>query len=347
VLLTTNKLRLGGAERQRVMLANELAARGYPVTMACLQSFGPLAGELDPSVRLVLTPWWQPMIDLPTRAAVLITGITNTEAGFALGWRLATAPRGGARRWLAAAHEPALPDRRTYGRLLGRVIRHSDGVVALSDRHWSDLTRHQWLHSRHHVAPNGVPPERDRGFSAPERDDRPLRLGMLSRIVRHKNPHLLVDALSELSELPWTLDIFGGGPDFDQLSALTPDTLRARVRWRGPSPGPDHAFNEFDVLCVPSNSEAFPLVIVEAMARGVPVVASAVGSVPELLHGGRAGVLVEPVSKRAWTDALRPVITDPAPLASLARVAARRAATRYSVGAMADAYEHAIRAVLG
>jgi glycosyltransferase involved in cell wall biosynthesis len=89
------------------------------------------------------------------------------------------------------------------------------------------------------------------------------------------------------------------------------------------------------------------MVIVEAMARGVPVVASAVGSVPDLLHGGRAGVLVEPVSKRAWTDALRPVITDPAPLAGLARVAARRAATCYSVGAMADAYERAIREVLG
>ncbi|HWE92044.1 MAG TPA: glycosyltransferase [Pseudonocardiaceae bacterium] len=344
VLLTTNQLCLGGAERQRVLLANELAARGYPVTVVCLQSFGPLASELDPAVRLVLSPWWQPLVDAPTRKAVLITGITNTEAGFAAGWRPAGS---GTRRWLAAAHEPARPHSATYGTLLAWAIRRSDGAIALSERHWADLTRHQRLHRKYHVAANGVPPQRDRGFTAPNTPDRPLRLGMLSRIVRHKNPHLLVDALSSLSGLPWTLDIFGDGPDLGPLSALTPDTLRARVRWRGPSPGPDHAFNEIDVLCVPSGAEAFPLVIVEAMARGVPVAASAVGSVPELLDGGRAGVLVEPVSTRAWTEALRPMLVDPAPLASLARIAARRAATRYSVASMTDAYEHAIREALG
>jgi glycosyltransferase involved in cell wall biosynthesis len=346
VLLTTNQLCLGGAERQRVLLANELAARGYPVTVICLQSFGPLTSELDPAVRLVLAPWWQPLVDAPTKNAVLITGITNTEAGFALGWRAANrlaARRAGTRRWLAAAHEPARPYQATYGKLLAWVTGRSDGVIALSERHWADLTRYQRLHRNYHVAPNGVPPQRDRGFTAPNTPDRPLRLGMLSRIVRHKNPHLLVDALTSLAELPWTLDIFGDGPDFGTLSALTPDVLRARVRWRGPSPGPDHAFAEIDVLCVPSGAEAFPLVIVEAMARGVPVAASAVGSVPELLDGGRAGVLVEPVSTHAWAEALRPVLVDPAPLASLARVAARRAATRYSVASMADAYEHAIR----
>jgi len=342
VLLTTNQLCQGGAERQRVLLANELAARGYPVTVACLQSFGPLAAELDPAVRLVLTPWWQPLLDLPGPDAVLITGITNTEAGFALGWRAARALRPGTHRWLAAAHEPAEAERPVYGSALGRIIARSDGVIALSERHWRDLNRHQKLHTRQHLIGNGVPGQRDRGFTP----GKTLRLGMLSRIVEHKNPHLLVNALARLPELPWTLDIFGDGPDRAALAAQTPASVRDRVRWRGASPGPDHAFAEVDVLCVPSRAEAFPLVIVEAMARGLPVLASAVGSVPDLLDDGRAGILVDPVTEEAWADALRAVISRPRQLVPLAAAGAERASRLYTVDAMADGYLAAIADVM-
>jgi glycosyltransferase involved in cell wall biosynthesis/GT2 family glycosyltransferase len=338
VLLTSNQLCQGGAERQRVLLANELAARGYPVTLACLQSFGPLAAEVDPAVRLVLAPWWQPLIDLPAGDAVLITGVTNTEAGFALGWRAAQALRPGAHRWLAATHEPAEPDRPTYGAALARVIARSDGVIALSQRHWRDLNRHQQLHRRHHLIGNGVPGQADRGFTP----GKTLRLGMLSRIVAHKNPDLLVAALARMPELPWTLDIFGDGPDRAELSARTPAELADRVRWRGASPGPDHAFAAVDVLCVPSRAEAFPLVMVEAMARGVPVLASAVGSVPDLLDDGRAGILVDPVTEDAWADTLRTVLSQPAQLVPLAAEGARRAARLYTVDAMTDGYAEAI-----
>jgi GT2 family glycosyltransferase/glycosyltransferase involved in cell wall biosynthesis len=342
IMLTSNELCHGGAERQRVLLANELAARGYPVTLTCLQAFGPLVSELDPSVRLVLTPWWQPAVELPTDDAVLITGITNTEAGFASAWRLGGAVRRGTRRWLAASHEPAVGNGPTYGALLAKVVGCSDGVIALSARHWADLTRHQPLYLRHHVAPNGVPAQSPRPFQA----HGPLRFGMLSRIVEFKNPHLLVEALAGLPVKEWTLDIFGDGPDRARLAALTPPHLAGQVRWRGAVAGPDVAFPEIDVLCVPSRAEAFPLVIVEAMARGLPVVASAVGCVPDLLDGGRAGVLVDPVTVEAWSDALRPLPRMPDRLAELAAVGARRAARHYTIEAMTDAYESAINETL-
>jgi glycosyltransferase involved in cell wall biosynthesis/GT2 family glycosyltransferase len=338
ILLTSNELCQGGAERQRVLLANELANRGYPVTIACLQHFGPLTPELDPAVRLVLTPWWQPLVDLPTKDAVLITGVTNTEAGFAMGWRAKN--RTG--RWLAATHEPAEPDRPTYGSALARIIAKSDGVIALSPKHWTDITRHQSLHTKHFLAPNGVPKQQDRGYAPAA----PVRLGMLSRMVEHKNPHLLVNALDTLRDLDWTLELFGDGPDRPKLQALTPERLTGKVRWHGASPGPDHAFAALDVLCVPSKAEAFPLVIVEAMARGVPVVASAVGSVPDLLDNGLAGVLIEPVTVEAWAAALRPIIEEPNRLRTLAAAGARRAAELYTVDAMTDAYETAIAAAL-
>jgi GT2 family glycosyltransferase/glycosyltransferase involved in cell wall biosynthesis len=340
ILLTSNQLCVGGAERQRVLLANELARRGYPVTLACMQAFGPLVSELDPAVRLVLTPWWQPSVELPTNDAVLITGITNTEAGFASAWRLGGALHGGVRRWLAATHEPPANNGPTYGSLLAKVVGCSDGVIALSPRHWADITRHQPLYVRHHIAPNGVPAQAPRRYEP----HTPLRFGMLSRIVEHKNPHLLVDALARLPLAQWTLDIFGDGPDLARLSTLTPPHLP--VCWRGASAGPDAAFPDIDVLCVPSGAEAFPMVIVEAMMRGLPVIASAVGCVPDLLDNGRAGILVDPVTVEAWADALRPLPHEQDRLAELAMAGARRAARLYTVEAMANAYESAFMETL-
>ena len=99
---------------------------------------------------------------------------------------------------------------------------------------------------------------------------------MLSRIMEHKNPHVLVEALDGLRELPWRLSIFGDGPDREALQALTPPDLADRVVWRGWSSGPEQALADCDLLCVPGRSEAFPLVILEAMARRIPVAGSAV-----------------------------------------------------------------------
>lgn len=340
VVLTTNELCRGGAERQRVQLAGELVARGYPVTIVCLQDLGPLQRDVDPRVRVVLSPWWQPWpagLDTGDRPTVLITGITNTETGFALGL---TCTRRSRRRpvWLAASHEPPLSGG-TYSSRLAAAVRRADGMIALSPIHLAELTADQVLASPAWIAPNGVPEP-----ASPDRPPprSPVRLGMLSRLVEHKNPHKLVAALAPLAEQGWTLDVFGDGPDRARLEALTPPGLAAQVRWRGWSPGPDEAFPQLDVVCVPSETEAFPLVIVEAMAAGVPVIAAGVCAVPDMLDHGRAGVLVDPGDAAGWTAALREVVVDPGSLAGRARVARARQQQLFTIGAMTDGYIKAI-----
>lgn len=340
VVLTTNELCRGGAERQRVQLAGELAERGHPVTIVCLQDLGPLQREVDPRVRVVLSPWWAPWpagLDTGDRPTVLVTGITNTEAGFALGL---TRTRRGRRRpvWLVASHEPPLPGG-TYPPRLAAAVRRADGMIALSPTHLAELTADQQLATPTWLAPNGVPDREHPPRRAPRT---PVRLGMLSRLVEHKNPHKLVAALAPLAGGSWTLDVFGDGPDRDRLEALTPPELAGQVRWRGWSPGPDDAFPQLDVLCVPSETEAFPLVIVEAMAAGVPVVAAGVCAVPDLLDHGRAGVVVAPGDAAGWTAALRAVVADPGSLAGRAAAARERQRRLFTVGAMADAYVTAI-----
>lgn len=344
VVLTTNELVRGGAERQRVQLAGELAARGHPVTLVCLQSLGPLQAEIDPRVRVLLNPWWLPFPSaLNTREAptVVITDITNTEVGFALAFTRSRGPRRPS--WLLASHHPPELNGPTYGAALGRAALRADGLIALSSAHLRQLTRFQRLPTPTYLAPNGVPDTEHAPRPAPRS---PLRLGMLSRIVEHKNPHLLMEALRPLASLEWTLDIFGDGPDRSRLQALTPPEIADRIRWRGWVSGPQHTFPQIDVLCVPSETEAFPLVVVEAMAAGVPVMAAGVCSVPDMLNHGAAGVVVPPCSLVGWTEALRAVIRNPEVLGDLANAAHLRQRSLYTVATMADHYESAIETTL-
>jgi glycosyltransferase involved in cell wall biosynthesis/GT2 family glycosyltransferase len=343
IVMTINRLVYGGAERHHVVLATELVRRGYDVTIVAMQRFGPLIAEVPHSVRVVRQPWWAPAIDLPRGPAVAITGDTNTETGFGTLWRRGRDDR----RWLVGAHVPPDPTGATYSAALARAMRRADGFVALSPRHRDEVSAHQEVARRWFVAPNGVA-HADRLGDVPPRPapDGPLRLVMMSRIVELKNPHLLVEALDGLRDRDWTLDIFGDGPDRDRLESLTPHYLRDRVRWRGWSPGPDHAFADADLVCLPSRSEAFPLTILEAMARRLPVMASATCAVPDMLDHGRAGVVVDDVTVEGWRAALATVLDDPSDLPATASRGLQRMRENYTIESMADAYERAIAEVL-
>lgn len=341
IVIATNRLVYGGAERQKALLAAELARRGYPVTIVCVQRFGPMIEEIPNSVRVVRQPWWAPTVDLREGPAVLISGDTNTETGFGTLWRAA----GRERRWLVAPHTPPEENGPIYSRPLAAAMSRSDGFIVLAQRHWEMLTAHHRLTGRRFVAPNGVtlegqPIQRTRPAGAP------VHLVVLSRIVEHKNPHLLVEALSGLTEFPWTLSIFGDGPDRARLEARTPAAVRDRVHWRGWSPGPAHALAEADLLCLPSRLEAFPLSILEAMARAIPVAASAICAVPEMLDFGKAGFLVDPPTVQGWRKQLAEILADPAALPSVGMRGFERMRTQYTVEAMTDAYLDAIDTIL-
>jgi N-acetyl-alpha-D-glucosaminyl L-malate synthase BshA len=100
-----------------------------------------------------------------------------------------------------------------------------------------------------------------------------------------------------------------------------------------------------DVLLLPSESEAFGLVALEAMACGVPVVATAVGGIPELVPNGEAGFLVPLGDVDAMADAIVALLTDGA-LWQAASTAAREVATRFSADRIVPRYEALYRRVL-
>jgi glycosyltransferase involved in cell wall biosynthesis len=93
-----------------------------------------------------------------------------------------------------------------------------------------------------------------------------------------------------------------------------------------------------DLFVHPSLSEGLPLAILEAMAAGLPIVATRVGGVPRALDDGRAGLLVPPGDPPALEAALRALLQQPTRAADLGRAAHARARSAYSLAAMTDRY---------
>jgi len=102
-----------------------------------------------------------------------------------------------------------------------------------------------------------------------------------------------------------------------------------------------------DVFVLPSESEGFGRVLVEAMAMGRPVVATAVGGIPDVVVDGATGLLVEPADPAALADAVRALLDDPARAARLGAAGRARAESTFSLGAHVDAVERVYDEVLG
>jgi glycosyltransferase involved in cell wall biosynthesis len=101
-----------------------------------------------------------------------------------------------------------------------------------------------------------------------------------------------------------------------------------------------------DVFALPSRSEAFPNAVLEAMAAGLPIVASGVGGILELVDDGRTGLLVPPGDAAALADRLCRMLDHPDVAASLGTRARAEAEARYSFDRMVGAFEDLYRSEL-
>jgi glycosyltransferase involved in cell wall biosynthesis len=144
----------------------------------------------------------------------------------------------------------------------------------------------------------------------------------VAAVTRGKGHDVLLDALATATDLPW-LCACVGSVDRDPAFA---DRVRRRawarglgdrIRFTGPRTGPDlaSAFAAADLLVLASRAETYGMVVTEALARGIPVVAADVGGVTEALghaeDGARPGLLVPPDDPAALGAALRRWLEEP------------------------------------
>jgi len=180
-----------------------------------------------------------------------------------------------------------------------------------------------------------TPPGNDRPQAAPPHSTTPpadgLRLLAVGSIVPRKGHALLVEALSGLKALPWRLACVGSlARDPDAVAALrtliAAHGLQDRIVLAGEvAPDAlDEAWRDADVFVLPSSHEGYGMAYAEAMARGLPVIATTAGAIPDTVPA-TAGLRVPPGDVDALRGALHRLLVD-APLRHRLSVGARQAA---------------------
>jgi glycosyltransferase involved in cell wall biosynthesis len=176
-----------------------------------------------------------------------------------------------------------------------------------------------------------------------ERTERPIRRIVTVANLRPEKAHeVLFHAASiVLRRCPDAeFVIAGDGPRRQELEAMTRRLgIASRVRFLGHVEHVAGLLAESDAFVLPSRSEAFPNSVLEAMASGLPIVASRVGGILELIEHQRTGVLVPPDDDRALGYALLDLIQWSGHAAALGRAARRAVEARYSFDRMVAAYE--------
>jgi glycosyltransferase involved in cell wall biosynthesis len=348
VVVFMTRFQPGGTERQMIELIRRLDPARFKVHVACFHRTGtwlPRVIERTPSIVEFpihgfarLSTLWQ-MFRFARwcrreRIAVVQTCDLYTNIFGLPGAALARVPvRIGSRRELN-------PDK-TAGqiRLQRLAYRSATKVVANSQAPRQMLEREGLAPSSIAVIPNGL----DLALFAERGPARPIRTIVTVANLRPEKGHetLLASAAALVRVDPrLRFQIVGDGPRRRALEELSEARgLAANVEFLGHREDIPALLAAADVFVLSSRSEAFPNGAIEAMAAGLPVVASAVGGLLDLIDDGRTGLLVPPADPEALTAALRALIGDPARAEALGRAARGEVRQRYSFDRMIASFE--------
>ncbi len=213
-------------------------------------------------------------------------------------------------------------------RLEARAIRRTDGVVCVSSytrRLVGDLAARTWL----------IPNAAEQRFFQPRADiAKPPLLLCVGRVDAMKNQLALVRALdAAAARQPFRLLILGDLNPQGECGATLLRELESRpwATWKEHVARGDLAalFASATALVHPSTEDNCPMVVLEAMAGGVPVIASAIGGIPDLVQDGTTGILCDPTRMESFADAVVRIIEDPGLAARMSDAARARAETSF------------------
>lgn len=318
---------VGGLERVVQGLSAGLAQRGHEVVVAAVVEPGadtaPFLGPIEEAgVRTV-------RLEIPGRGYLRERGRVKAlleelrpDVLHTHGYRSDLLHGGSARRQGVAAVSTLHGSSRMGGlshlfeALQERALRHFDGVVAVSAPLVEILLRKGVPRERIHLVPNGWTPPRDPLSRAEARAALGLPegeipvIGWIGRLIPIKGCDVFLRALGELGEEPWLASVIGDGPERAGLEGMVTSLgLEGQVRLHGAVHEAARFLRAFDLFVLSSRSEGTPMVVLEALGSGTPVVATAVGGVPDLLEEGGAGWLTPPEDSGRLGAAIREALT--------------------------------------
>lgn len=171
----------------------------------------------------------------------------------------------------------------------------------------------------------------------------PIAIGFIGRLDPIKRISDLLEAVRVLNGKV-RLEIFGEGPERARIEGMIRELrLSEAVTLHGAVPRPQEALAQIDLLVLPSSAEGFGLVLIEAMAAGVPVVATDVAGIRDVVRNGETGLLVPPHAPRELAGAIGKILSDHALRERLVRNALQDLRERFTWDVVLPQY----RALLG
>lgn len=316
---------VSGPGRQLVGVAGALAKRGVELLVVMFHRAGrgdsPFAsylarngvrfevvsesGPTDLSVlgrlRRVLAAWGPDVVETHSYKATALVYALRRFGGFR-------------RPWVGFFHGATSENLKVeaYHRLDGYLLRSAECTVVMSAAKLRDFAH---LGPRAAVIYNSVVPLPDEPlatYALPAAAEAAVAagdrlVGVVGRLSPEKGVDLYLRAVSVLERrgIRFMSVIAGDGPERAASEALAADLqIGHRIAFLGTVSTIGALYRRLDLLVIPSRSEGLPNVLLEAMHADLPVVSTAVGAVPEVLGGTRAGVVVPPLDVPALADAI-------------------------------------------
>jgi glycosyltransferase involved in cell wall biosynthesis len=188
------------------------------------------------------------------------------------------------------------------------------------------------------VIPNGVDLEL---YKTAQHDWSPPRLLSVGRIVHQKGLDLAMHALGALKELDWEWRIAGDGPEMEALQSLAQELgINDRVFFLGWQSRQQilESYRQANAFLFPSRHEGMPNAILEAMASGLPVIATCIAGSEELVAEGETGYLTPAEDIEALQGALKKILSDSALRQQMGAASRRRVEENYSWESTARQY---------
>lgn len=333
-LLRSSQVEETGPARIVAALARGLNPAKYELHAWCFGSPGPLLQDLAAAGAVVRSIDWTSGLRDPLGAYRFWSCLRDEE--FAIvhhhfgGRTLRRILRATSSAPLVVQLHQCVPED-DAARRVPIAVRNADLVIAVSR-----AVARQVENQKPVVVYSGV----ESGEGCPVRDATErisIVVGAACRLVDIKGVSDLIRAMALLiPEFPGLrFEIAGDGPELGNLEEEARHLgLNDRIRFLGWQRDMEPVFRSWDIFAMPSLTEAFPIAALEAMEHGLPVVATNVGGLPELVKDGETGYLVPPSDPQGLASGLRTLIADPGSRRDMGAAGCRRVREQFSVDRM-------------
>ncbi|MBI3812629.1 MAG: glycosyltransferase [Nitrospirae bacterium] len=354
VLALIDTFRVGGPGKQLIAFCKAAPGYGLTVRLAAFLRRPLKTSPFIEACRAEGLPVWifeerfpfDPRLPSLVRSDMLKNRIdllqTHSYKANVVGALLSSRMRQAGMRWCGYLHGTTNENLkiRLYYALELWAVRHADGIVPVSEA-IGRVVAARLGRSRSHleVIPNAWLPEaapdprtrqqarRDLGAS-----DDAIVIGAVGRLSREKGQGVLIEALTRLNDRAVMALLIGEGPDEQGLKQQVAVLgLNGRVCFLGYRNDMTAIYAGMDLAVIPSLSEGIPNVALEAMGRGIPLIATAVGGIPEMVTDRKSGLLVPPGDADALARAIRFMIDHPEERSKIGEAGRAAAAARYSL----------------